>query len=186
MNWRTTGILFLLLLLLGAVVYWQKQSGEAEIATPTAALAAGTFTETVPLLPDVTVEDVLRLEVRQASSGEQVTFEQDAGVWTTTVPTATQVISATVVTPLQSLLDASSRRTLPPDANPLEAYGLSTPATTIVVAARRDGATVRHTLYVGNLTPAEDAYYLQKAGDPRIHVVASFPINNVLDLLSAP
>jgi hypothetical protein len=186
MSWRTTGILFLVLLLVGGVVYWQSQSADQDAATPTPALAPGTFNESVRLVPDVAREDVVRLEISRFPTGEQVVYEQEEGSWTKTVPTTTQVISSTVNTPLQSLLDASSRRTLPPDANPAEAYGLAEPSATIIVATRREGAIVRHTFYLGNLTPAEDAYYLQKAGDPRIHIVASFALNNMLDLLASP
>ena len=183
MSWRTTGVLFLMLLVLGGIVYWQQQAAGPTEPTPAPASGAGTFAETVPLLPDLTTDDVQRLEVSRTGSGDRRTYQQEEGIWTQTVPTTTQVLSSTIVTALQSLLDAGSRRTLSPDANPLDAYGLAEPGSTIVIAARRDGATARHTFYVGNLTPAGDAYYLQKAGDPRIHIVASFPINNILDLL---
>ena len=183
MSWRNTAVLFGVLLLLGGLAYWQSQSGAQDTATPTPGLAAGNFSESVPLLPEVAMEHVARLEIGRAGAGQQVTFLQEEGDWTQTVPTTTHVLSPTVKMPLQSLLDASSRRTLPVDANPLEDYGLAEPQTTIVVAVRRDEVTIRHTFYLGNMTPAEDAYYLQKAGDPRVHIVPSFPIANLLELL---
>ena len=189
MSWRTTGILFFLLLLLGGVAYWQSQTGALDAPTPTPALAAGTFTESVPLLPDVALAEVSRLEVRRArdaGDGAQVVYRQEEGSWTQTMPTTTAVLSTTVTTPLRSLLGAGSRRTLSPATNPLAAYGLDEPTATIVVAARREEATVRHTFFLGNLTPAGDAYYLQKEGDPRVHIVASFALNNLLDLLPDP
>lgn len=186
MNWRTTGVLFFLLLVLGGIVYWQQQAAGPAEPTPTPALGPGTFAETVPLLPDVAIDDVQRLEVSRDAGKDRRIYEQENGIWTQTVPTTTQVLSPTIVTPLQSLLDAGSRRTLSPDANPLEAYGLAKPGSTIVVAVRREGATARHTFFVGNLTPAGDAFYLHKAGDPRVHIVTSFPINNILELLPDP
>lgn len=183
MNWRTTAILFLILLLVAGAVYWQSQSSEPAASATTATTAAPRLQETTLLLPDVAVEEVVRFELSHVPSGEEVIFTQEEEVWTRTVPTTTQVLSATVVAPLRSLLDAGIRRTLPRDTNPPAAYGLTEPVATITVAAHRNQRTVRYRFYVGNLTPAGDAYYVQKAGDPRIHIVPTFPLNNMLDLL---
>lgn len=183
MNWRTTAILFLILLLLGGAVYWQSQGGGQPTGAATATSPPLSLQETTLLLPDVEVEEVVRLEVSHAPSGEEVTFAQEEAEWTRTVPTTTQVLSSTVVVPLRSLLDAGGRRTLPAGTSSPAAYGLKEPTATITVVARRNQRTVRYQFNVGNLTPAGDAYYLQKAGDPRIHIVPTFPLNNVLDLL---
>lgn len=193
MNWRTTAALFVILVALGAVVFWQSRQEAADAdAIPTVAAPAA---ETTPLFPGVTAGDLLRLEVERAEGAEDgaaVHFErQDDGAWVQTVPTTTMVISQTLESRAGSLLAVSSRRALPPDANPLSAYGLDQPGAAIVVAARRanqDGSeqVIRHTLHVGNQTPAEDGYYVQKVGDRRVHIIPLTAVDTVLSLIDDP
>lgn len=190
MNWRTTAALFVILVALAGVVYWQSRQETAnddDAPTPPAPAA-----ETTPLFPGVTAGDLLRLEVERAEDGAAVHFaRQDDGAWVQTVPTTTMVISQTLESRAGSLLAVSSRRALPPDANPLSAYGLDQPGAAIVVAARRanqDGSeqVIRHTLHVGNQTPAEDGYYVQKVGDRRVHIVPLTAVDAVLGLIDDP
>ncbi len=132
------------------------------------------------------------MEIERAEDGAAVHFErQDDGVWMQTVPTTTVAISRTLESSAGSLLSLSSRRTLSPDANPLSAYGLDQPAATIVVAVRRAGEdgseqTIRHTLLVGNQTPAEDGYYVQKVGDQRVHIISTTAVDTILGLIDDP
>lgn len=192
MNWRTTAALFVILVALGAVVYWQSRQEAAngdDAPTPPAPAA-----ETTPLFPGVTTADTQRLEVGRAD-GAAVQFQrQEDGAWVQTAPTTTVAISQTMESRASSLLALSSRRTLSPDENPLSAYGLEEPAAIIIVAARRaaedaEGGTeqiIRHTLHVGNQTPAEDGYYVQKVGDRRVHVVPLTAVDTVLRLIDDP
>jgi hypothetical protein len=131
------------------------------------------------------VDEVARLDLRKNDEAASLSHES-SGEWFMTVPTATQLISATVTSNVQTLLDASSRRTLSPDANPLTAYGLEEPATEITVAARRGEEIRRQTLFVGDQTPGGDAYYVRKQGDPRVHIIPTFSLDGVLDLISNP
>ncbi len=190
MNWRTTAALFVILVALAGVVTWQsRQDATSADATPTAPSPAA---ETTPLFSGATAADLLRLQVERAEDGAAVHFQrEDDGVWTQTVPTTTVAISRTLESTAGSLLTLRSRRTLSPDENPLSTYGLDPPAATIVAAARRqaeDGSeqTIRHTLLVGNQTPAGDGYYVQKVGDRRVHIVPTAPIDAVLDLVDDP
>lgn len=190
MNWRTTAALFVILIALGAVVYWQsRQDASTAQGTPTPAAPA---VETTPLFPGVTAADLVRLEIERAADGAAVHFErQDDGAWVQSVPTTTVAISRTLESRAGGLLAGRSRRTLPPDANPLSAYGLEQPAATILAAVRRTGEdsaeqTIRHTLHVGNQTPAGDGYYVQKVGDRRVHIVPTTAIDPVLEIIDDP
>ncbi|HZD10355.1 MAG TPA: DUF4340 domain-containing protein [Candidatus Binatia bacterium] len=183
MSWRTTGILFVVLVVVGGLVYWQSRQDEGEAAEPTPPFAAP---ESVPLFDEVTVEDVVRLDVVPAGGVKASFKHNDDGSWFMTVPTETTVISQTVTNSVTGLINTGSRRTLSPDENPLEAYGLLEPAREIVVAAQRDDQIVRHRLQVGNETPAGDAYYVLKEGDRRIHLMTKSTLDNVFALATNP
>jgi len=190
MNWRTTAALFVILVALGGVVYWQsRQEATNAGATPTVPSPAA---ETTPLFPGAATDNLLRLEVERAEDGAAVHFQRENdGAWTQTVPTTTVAISRTLESNVGSLLTLNSRRALSPDENPLSAYGLDQPAATIIVAVRRaaeEGSeqTIRHTLHVGNQTPAEDGYYVQKIGDRRVHIVPTTAVDAVLGLVDDP
>jgi hypothetical protein len=186
MSWRTTGILFLILLLLGAYVWWQQQQDapeEALDALPTSPAPA----ENRPLFPNAVAEDVIRLEIVDLAANTTVTFlREEDGRWYQTVPTYTEVISATMSNHARSLANLTSRRVLPADANLPEAYGLDSPAFELIVASRDGERTIRQRLLVGNLTPTGDAYYLQRPGDGRVYLAANFSLDNILRLREEP
>ena len=182
MSWRTTAILFVILLFVGGYVYYQSRQEPAVEPLPT------------PLpqpeqadLVTATIDEVNRLDVTRLEDEANASFMRDeAGVWFQTVPTNTEVISQTMNTQIGGMVSLRSNRTLPADANPLSTYGLDEPEYEIILATTRDERTVRTTLLVGNETPAGDAYYVQKRGDPRVHIVPIGVIQNMIDLLENP
>lgn len=184
MSWRTTGLLFLLLLVVGGLVYWQRGRVESgSEGTPTAlppSPASGAV-----LFDDITVRDVVRLDVENSAGSTSFSRRAD-GAWFMTVPTATMAISQTLTNNVQSLISTTGRRTLSPEENPLRVYGLDEPQATVTLAVRRDENVVRYRLLVGNQTPAGDAYYVLKEGDPRVHLMAGAALNNVLNLSGDP
>lgn len=184
MSWRTTGILFLILVLVAGLAFWQtRQQDEAEVeaTAPAAPTAAGAV-----LFGNASVENVVRLDVATGTGTESSFRRDEDGAWAMTVPTSTQVISATMTNAVRGLISAGSRRTLPPQENPLQVYGLEQPQRRVTLAVADDGNVVRHQLSIGNETPAGDAYYVLKEGDRRVHLVARSALDNVLDLAQAP
>lgn len=182
MSWRTTAVLFIVLLLVGGYVYYQSQQEPAVESLPTP-LPQPEQAELVT----ASIDEVNRLDVTRLEDAAKASFTRDeTGDWFQTVPTSTAVISQTMNLQIARLATLRSNRTLPADANPLSTYGLDEPAYEIVLATTRDERTVRTTLLVGNETPAGDAYYVQKRGDPRVHIVPIGVIQNMIDLLENP
>jgi hypothetical protein len=65
----------------------------------------------------------------------------------------------------------------------LTQYGLGTPAMTIVIETT-SGASEQ--LRVGRQTPDGTAFYLQRAGDPRLYIVDHYKIQALYDWLADP
>lgn len=184
MSWRTTAVLFIILVLLGGYVYYQNQRGPEPLPTPTPGEPAP---ERVRLI-EATIDDVTRLDITRHEDGTHVSYSRDqVGEWMRTVPTTTVVLSTTMNLQVSALINTSSSRNLPPDLNPLSAYGLETPAYDIVVAIRGENEQInRHTLYVGDKTPTGTEYYVQREGDDRVHLVPFGPIEGMINLVDLP
>lgn len=183
MSWRTTGILFIVLVAVGALVYFQSRQDEAASAdvTPTAPTPSS-----VSIFEGVTVDNVRRLEIT-SSGGQEVSLSREAeGGWVMTVPTATTVISQTVTNSVTGLMNMGSRRTFAPEENPLDAYGLEDPDRQIVVVVGRDGEVIRYQLDVGSATPADDAYYVLRQGDGRVHLMTKSTLDRIFELATDP
>lgn len=185
MNWRTTAVLFLIVLLLGGYVYYQSQQETEPTATPT---AAAPTPARVALITGASVEQVERLDVTRFAEGTTASFQRDGrGNWTRTVPTTTQVISQTLNTQVTGLINLRSSRSLAPDLNPLSAYGLEEPAYEIVLVTAGEGdQRLRFTLLVGDETPTGNSFYVQERGDPQVYVIPKGSIENVIGLLDNP
>lgn len=184
MNWRTTGVLFVVALLLAGAVYLQSRQSESEGAIPT--VSADTSGESASMIGDAAVDSIVRLDV-SFSSGPETSFAREAdGDWHMTVPTTTMVISQTVSNAVSGLINAGIQRSFAPEENPLEAYGLSEPTKQIVVAESRGEQTIRHVLQVGKETPTGDAYYVLREGDRRVHLVSKSALDTVFSLATNP
>lgn len=187
MSGRTLAILFVVLLLVGGAAYFTSQQ-EPEVAidpVPTSAPRP----ETVTLVEEVILEQVARLELRRTEDTAYASFlHEPSGAWFQTQPTQTALISTTMDTPVSTLINLASRRTLGADDNPLSAYGLDAPQYEITLAVRQEETegTALFKFIVGDETSTGNAYYVQKEGDPRVHLIAKFTIDNLLDLIDSP
>ncbi|MFZ0548514.1 MAG: DUF4340 domain-containing protein [Candidatus Promineifilaceae bacterium] len=182
MNWRTVGILFVIVVALGAVLYLMEQEGDG--GEDTNANASPSPTPMEHLIQDVTIADVQRLDVTRFEDGFQVSFEREEnGDWFQTVPTNTMVVSSTMTGDVSRILNLTSQSTLSADANPLSVYGLDNPQYEILLVAKRDDENVRFDFLIGNRTPTGDRYYAQKQGDPRVHVLLSSIVESMTGLL---
>lgn len=188
MSWRTTAVLFIILLALGGYIYYQNQQ---ESETVTESEPVGTLPPPTPErfnLVRATLESVQGLNVTRLEDGTEAQFlRDDQGIWTQTVPTTTQVISQTMETFMAGMINMQTSRSFRSDESPLSAYGLDEPAHNITIAAFKDDISiVRITLLIGNETPTSGSYYVQLDGDPRVHLVLKGPIDNMINLIDNP
>lgn len=184
MSWRTTGFLFLALLVVGFLVFLQsRREDDPADGQPTALAPAS---ESVNIFEGVEADSIARLDI-VADAGAEASFRREPdGGWFMTVPTSTVVISQTVTNSLMGFINTGSRRTFAPDENPLDAYGLVDAVREIVIAVSRGEQVVRYRLQVGNETPAGDAYYVLKEGDERVHLMTKSTVDQILELASDP
>lgn len=190
MNWRTTAVLFVILLLLAGYVYYDSQrEPEPDLVDEP---AAAPVTERVQLVEGVMLEQVTELTVTRHEDQKTATFFRDtAGEWTQTVPTTTAVVSSTLNTAVSGLLTLSSRRSFEPvagsgSASALSPYGLADPAAFIALTYLAGESPQSVGFNIGSQTPAEDAYYLLREGDTRVHLVPPFSIDNITVLIDEP
>ena len=188
MNWRLTAVLFIILLALGGYIFYQNQQ-EPEAAAE--ADPVGTLPPPTPerfQLVRATLEGVQGLGVTRLEDGVEVQFLRDEqGSWAQVVPTSKLVISSTMESFMAGMINMQTMRSFAGDENPLSTYGLDQPAYNISIAAFQDDISiVRITLLVGNETPTGSAYYVQFDGDPRVHLVPTGPIDNMINLIDNP
>lgn len=186
MNGRNLAILFVIVVILGAVVYFMNQdnNGTGDTGTDPNATVAPSPTPQLNLVRDATINDVQRLEVTRLEDDFQVAFvREEDGSWFQIVPTDTAVISSTMNSNVTRIINLTSQSTLSADANPLSVYGLDNPQYEIVLVTRRGEENVRHIFEIGDKTPTGDRYYAQKFGDPRIHILLSSTVESITGLL---
>ena len=191
MNWRTPAILLLVVVALAALVWVTREDSAEDVsALPTSTpppVAVRPTDVPLRLFDDATTTTVRRLELQSAGGLTTTLFVQDAeGGWQQSSPLAQDVDDGALLNFLTGLLNLTSRRTLAPDLNPLSSYGLADPWLTVAVSYERDGAIVRKTLFVGSELATSDGYYVQRAGDRRIYVVATSTLNNLTRLQTDP
>lgn len=183
MSWRTTGALFIILLVVAALVFLQNQQDGAEEVSE-----APTFQPPTSLFPEISGDAVQRLDIERAEDGVRAVYERQEGGtdWYRIVPTYTLAISQTLTSRLAGLTNLAARDTVLAGQNPRSAYGLDQPAHTISFLVPRDGQMVRYRIYVGYETPVGNYYYVAKEGDPRIFITLRTTIDNILSFLDTP
>ena len=157
--------------MLGGYVYFinSRETEPEAIPVPT---PLPTDLQPAALFPPTVIDNLLRFEIRPSGGITDTVFiRNDDGDWVQSIPEPAQLITPTVNTQLTSLLGISSRRTLAPDTNPLDAYGLAEPSVEIIVVVEGEAGAVRRTLLIGNLVTGNGAYYVQVSGDPRVYIV---------------
>lgn len=184
MSWRTTAVLFVVLVALGGYLYYDSQQGEeaAEVLEEEVA-PAPLVNETIALIDNLTITTVQEVMVSRSSDSAKASYSQDAGGnWAQISPQPQTVLSATLSSQVTGYLNLTSNRVFSSADNPLSAYGLETPAYQITLS----GGDQRHILYVGNETPTKDGYYVQSLGDPRVFVVGKGAVDNMINLIDNP
>ncbi|MCP5098025.1 MAG: DUF4340 domain-containing protein [Chloroflexi bacterium] len=185
MTWRKNVILFVLVVAVGSVLYFQQQREDIVEELPPATLAPPPPEQFSVV--DTTIDDVQGLSVTRNSDDLLAVFIREAdGNWRQTVPEETAVISQTMNTQMIGVINLATRRTFSADSSPLSDFGLDSPNYKVSIASLDRGATIRTTIHIGNLTPADDGYYIQVEGDPRIHIVPRGPLDNMIDLPMQP
>ena len=184
MNWRTTAVLFVLLAGLVGYSVWDNQREPAPFVNSNPIPPPPPTPQTSTLV-STSSENVQFITIENLEEATEVAFAQDdVGEWLQTAPSETQVVSATLNTAVIGLINLRSSLTIPADANPLSAYGLDQPSHQITVSINQpeQNQSVQVRLLIGNLTPTESAYYVQKLGDARVHVLSVGIIDTLLDL----
>lgn len=183
MSWRTTGILFVILLAVAGFAVWQGRNRTDEAAEELVPPSAEQ-SEVIPFFPDVDPGQVKRFVVVDEASGAAVAFQFDANGWRQTEPADGTLAAEQINNAVNALLQLRSRRSFSADQNPLSDYGLEEPAYAITLDVARGETKVRHVVNVGNLTPAGDGQYVQRVGDGRVYIVLPTALQPALDLLS--
>ncbi len=161
-RWRTTGVLFLVLLVLvGVVIFVNKRSPGAE-PTPTS----------WPPVFDIPVSDVVAVDVYRGDG--HVRLEHAEG-WRIVAPEDKAADDDEVERRLRSLLlsVAFDRFT----SQNLAEYGLDHPQARIVLDTGERQVEVR----VGDANPTDTDYYIQVGSDPTIYVVGKYAVDRVLE-----
>jgi hypothetical protein len=189
MSGRTTLILGVVLLVLVAYLVISNNNADETTAeatippAPTVAPRTRVIPETAdtltPVRLDVTGTDEDGNLINRAFALDET------GAWAQVVPTYTQLISGSIVSQANGMLNISSRQVLPSGENPLSAYGLDAPGIVIVVVADRGGQGVRYTFNIGDEIVGGTGYYLQREGDGRVYVVDRTAIESATALLTS-
>ena len=172
-QWKTTRVLFLIAVGLGGLLFWQSNAQEtADVPTPTAVALP-------PLLGDVALAQVRRVEVRDLEQERMVVFEREGETWTP----ADEARVGRLENGLNFIWQGATTQLLPPDQNPLVAYGLEIPRYQIALTVEDSAGSAVYDLFIGNPTPTRDSFYIRKAGDERIYILPQTGFRSLLELL---
>ncbi len=171
MKFRNTFVLIAILAALGIYVYLVEVPKAGH--QPDSSTAA-------PML-DLTTTDVRRIEVQ--TSGDSVVLERDEGQpWWIKEPIEYAADEVKVNRILDRLSSLKAQRTLTGTLE-LADFGLVTPAVTVTLGLA-DGSSQR--LFVGSLNPQGSSYYVQKAGEPDVHLVYASIVDDLKRLAAEP
>jgi hypothetical protein len=170
---RTTLVLLGVFLALLAYVYF------GEVRRPPASEPG---TPTPPPIWEVPQDEVLGLTVR---SGEQETrlARPAGGEWVLEAPQAEAADDARVTQVLSNLVDVTPSRTFTETVGPLEEYGLAEPSLEVTLRLA-DGRT--QVLRIGASNPQQTAYYAQVEGQQALHLVPSWLVTSLQELVDQP
>ncbi len=175
MRWRTTFILIILALALGAFVY-VVELRRGTSTTPTS-------TDSVTVLRDVHVDDVTEFRLQKDQQALEAYLTADDG-WVMRYPVQSPADSDRIRQALGLLVYAHASRVLSPrEITSLADYGLAAPAIEWQIRLR----TGRHILiWIGDQTPQKMYYYLKTGEDERIYLVATSLVEVWEQLVEAP
>jgi len=171
MNFRLTGVLLALFIILGLAAYWFELRYEPP--------APGQGTQT-PVF-NAAADQVARLEVQ--SAGKTVTLSRDnAGQWQIVQPETSAADNRRVDDVVTQLVKLTATRTIE-NASDLASYGLEQPQAQATVTLKQ-GEPLQ--LLIGNKTPDGSAYYVRRPDRPTIYIVPSWIISDLTRLVSDP
>lgn len=171
MKFRNTIVLVVILAALGIYVYL--------VEVPKTGHQPSSSTAT-PLL-QLTTTDIRRVEVQ--ASDDSVVLERDEGQpWWIRQPIDYAADESKVNSILSRLSSLNAQRTLTGTLD-LADFGLATPAVTVTLGLF-DGSSQR--LFLGSHNPQGSSYYVQKAGEPDVHLVYASVIDDLKRLAMEP
>lgn len=169
---RTTLIVVAVFLALLAYVYF----GELRRPTPASA------TPTPAPVWNLAKDQIAGLTVRSSDKETRV-VRSAQGEWTLEAPTQEPADGERIGRVLDNLATLSPTRTFTETAGTLEEYGLTQPALEVILQLA-DGST--RTLRIGASNPQQTAYYAQVEGATEVHLLPSWLITSLRDLLEQP
>ena len=176
MSIRTTLILLAVLILVGFAVYFiefRNPAGGA-VATPNAASSTTFLTLTAPAINSITVRDTV--------SNTQVSVTRDvSSTWRLSGPAGQLADAATMDSLTGQLASLYVQRTLTPTGS-LGEYGLLTPTLSVQI----DLVSGSVSFAVGDMTPSQGAYYIQKPGDAHVYLVEAGLVDELRKLAQEP
>lgn len=169
---RTTLVLLGLFLALLAYVYFgEVRRPSSEPATPTP-----------PPIWKVTAEEVVGLTVR--SGGQETRLTRRAGgEWSLEAPQAEPADEGRVSRVLDNLVNVSPSRTFTETAGPLADYGLEQPSLEVTLRLADERTEVLH---IGAPNPQQTAHYAQVEGQEAWHLVPSWLVTSLQELVDKP
>lgn len=172
MSFRNTGILLIALIVLGGVVFWVNRQGGVETDTDA--------TPTPAPLTSLSTSDVTSIQVKQGD--QSITIERQDEGWIIAGDSPEPAGETKVTQALDRLTGLKPTRTLS-DVQNFADFGLTKPAWTITLKPR-EGDTV--IFRVGDENPRGTARYVQVAGDPSVHMIPKFSVEDVQKWLEEP
>jgi hypothetical protein len=179
-RWRTTLIVggVFLALLLYVVLFETRRAPPAEPGAQPSPTPASVL--------DIAIDDVRALRI--AAGDRSLSLVRQEGEWAIASPgtgASSEAVPAesSIYWSIDEILQLQARRIVAEDATDLAQYGLDTPAMTVTIETS-GGASEQ--LLIGRQTPDGTAYYLQRAGDPRLYIVDHYKIQTLYDWLDDP
>ncbi|RME44247.1 MAG: DUF4340 domain-containing protein [Chloroflexi bacterium] len=172
MSFRNTGILLIVLVVLGGVVLWVNRQDGAKRNT--------NATPTPAPLTSLSTSDIASIKVEQGD--RSITVERQGDGWVIAGDSPEPAGETKVTQALDRLTGLRPTRTLT-DIQNLADFGLDKPAWTITLTPKDGEAVVFN---VGDENPRGTSRYLQVAGDSSIHLVPKFSVEDVQKWLDEP
>jgi hypothetical protein len=120
-----------------------------------------------PMIFGVNSDTMRRIHI--AHGDNEVTVEKDNDrTWVVDAPETYEISQEAVNALVMAIADAKFEKEVEDDPRDLEAFGLSSPDTSIVVEGDRRG---KKALLVGSVTPVGSGYYVKAEDDTRVWVI---------------
>ncbi|MFN8535645.1 MAG: DUF4340 domain-containing protein [Dehalococcoidia bacterium] len=175
MNLRLTGVLLVVLAVLGAYVFL------VEVNKPEPAPPGVTPVPTPVAIVDGTPDQLSGIEIRTAE-GRAVLSLPAGGSWQLTEPAAGEADQVRLLSLVGRLLPLTANRVIA-DTSQLGQYGLQNPNSTLVLN-KYDGS--RTELRIGDQTALADGYYVRVGNDGPVYIVSRAVIDEARRLVSEP